>query len=484
MWRSIKSSRPKSLFGQIMLWMLFPLIILWPLSMLISYPIGRSIADSPFDQGLSDQVHLLQQRVNTEKIHKPWQFSNNDGRDKRVFQLITADGALVEGQMKLPQPPMRDAIELNRIQFYNTKINDEAYRMAYVWMQLDEGNAISDNLMPDTVLLLQVGETLNKRRALAREILQGVTLPQLMFLPIAVMLIWFGLTRGIMSLNRLQMSVLQRNEQDLSNLSLEETPEEVQPLVRSFNNILSRLRRNVGLQKRFLADTAHQIKTPLAGLKAQAELALHTKDDLQRRESLEHISSSADRAARLVSQLIALARTEHVSNQGSDWKTVDLVQAARNQLVNAADHAMQAGLLIAFEAPECDVPIHAQPVMLGELIKNLIDNACHYTQSDVTVRVTQDHLAAHLYVLDNGPGIAPHEREQVFEPFYSVLGEHKGGSGLGLAIVKEIARQHDAELTLTENVELENSYLKPGLIVHVVFKRAEALNNNGAGLGT
>lgn len=478
MWRTFKSSRPKSLFGQIMLWMLFPLIILWPLSMLISYPIGRSIADSPFDQGLRDQVQLLQQRIGTEKIHKPWQFNYHDGRDTRVFQLITADGALIDGQQRLPQPPIRESIELNRIQFYNTKINQESYRMAYVWMQLSEGDAIANHYMPDTVLLLQVGETLNKRRSLAREILQGVTLPQLMFLPIAVMLIWFGLTRGIMSLNRLQMSVLQRNEHDLSNLSLEETPEEVQPLIRSFNNILSRLRRNVGLQKRFLADTAHQIKTPLAGLKAQAELALHTRDERQRRESLAHISRSADRAARLVSQLIALARTEHVSHQGADWKSVDLVQAARDQLVNAADHAMQAGLLIAFEAPECEVPIHAQPVMLGELIKNLIDNACHYTQSDVTVRVTQDHLYAHLYVLDNGPGIPMHEREQVFEPFYSVLGEYKGGSGLGLAIVKEIARMHEAELKLTENVELQNAYLKPGLIVHVMFKRAEIPAHN------
>ncbi len=484
MWHALKTSRPKSLFGQIMLWMLFPLIVLWPLSMLISYPIGRSIADSPFDQGLSNQVQLLQQRLSTEPHHQAWQIKASDGRDKQVFQLITADGTPIDGQATLPQPPMLESIELNRIQFYNTKIDGEPYRMAYVWLQVDSKIAIAEHLMPETILLLQVGETLNKRRALAREILQGVTLPQLMFLPIAVMLIWFGLTRGIMSLNRLQMSVLQRNKQDLSNLSLDEAPEEVQPLVRSFNNILSRLRRNVGLQKRFLADTAHQIKTPLAGLKAQAELALHTKDALQRRESLEHISSSADRAARLVSQLIALARTEHISTQGTDWKTIDLVQAARNQLVNAADHAMQAGLLIAFEAPECEVPIHAQPVMLGELIKNLIDNACHYTESDVTVRVTQDHLAAHLYVLDNGPGIPMHEREQVFEPFYSVLGEHKGGSGLGLAIVKEIARLHDAELKITENVELTNSYLKPGLIVHVIFKRAEIVNPNTTELGT
>ena len=356
--------------------------------------------------------------------------------------------------------------------------------MAYTWMQINSASPLSEKFMPDTVVLLQVGETLNKRRALARQILQGVTLPQLMFLPIAVMLIWFGLTRGIMSLNRLQTSVLQRNENDLSNLSVEHTPEEVQPLVRSFNNILSRLRRNVGLQKRFLADTAHQIKTPLAGLKAQAELALHTKDPLQRRESLEHISSSADLAARLVSQLIALARTEHITREGADWKDIDLVQAARDQLVNAADHAMQAGLLIAFEAPDWEVPIHAQPVMLGELIKNLIDNACHYTESDVTVRVTQDHLGAHLYVLDNGPGIPLHEREHVFEPFYSVLGENKGGSGLGLAIVKEIARLHDAELKITENVELQNAYLKPGCIVHVIFKRSDRPNMSFGGLGT
>lgn len=483
MWRIFKTSRPKSLFGQIMLWMLLPLTILWPLSMLISYPIGRSIADSPFDQGLITQIQALQQRVDSEQEFKSLTIPDSDGRDKRVFQIVTADGAWLYGQKQFSQPSQLDAVELNRIHFYNAKIDGEPYRVVYQWVQLNQASALAAKLPLETVMLLQVGETLNKRRALAREILRGVTLPQLMFLPIAVMLIWFGLTHGIMSLNQLQMNVLQRDEHDLSNLSFDDTPDEVRPLVRSFNNVLSKLRRNVSLQKRFLADTAHQIKTPLAGLKAQAELALTTRDPLQRNECLEHISHSADRAARLVSQLIALARTEYITDQGVDWQTVDLVQAARDQLVNAADHAMQAGLLIAFEAPECAVPIHVQPVMLGELIKNLIDNACHYTESDVTVRVTQDHLSAHLYVLDNGPGIPAHEREQVFEPFYSVLGEYKGGSGLGLAIVKEIARMHHAELKISENVELENSYLKPGCIVHVVFKRADMVGDGGGAIG-
>ena len=482
MWYKFRS-HPKSLFGQIMLWMLVPLTILWPLSMLISYPIGRSIADYPFDQSLGTQLWMIQQRFNNDLSHEPWKSVSDDGVDQRVLQIVTADGRQIEGRSDLPSPPHSDDIELNHVQFYNTTINKEPYRMAYMWVQLEGVSARSEVWQPDTVVLLQVGETLNKRRALTQQILKGVTLPQLMFLPIAVMLIWLGLTRGILSLNRLQMSVMQRNENDLSNLSVNEMPEEVQPLVRSFNNILSRLRRNVALQKRFLADTAHQIKTPLAGLKAQAELALNTKNPLQRQESLEHISSSADRAARLVSQLIALARTEYMQKTGADWQTVDLVQAAREQLVNAADHAMQSGILIAFEAPDCDVLVHAQPVMLGELIKNLIDNACHYTESEVTVRVTQDHLASHLYVLDNGPGIPAHEREQVFEPFYSLLGEHKGGSGLGLAIVKEIAKLHDADLKITENVELENAYLKPGCMVHVSFPRTDETIGKGVVFG-
>ena len=170
MWHALKTSRPKSLFGQIMLWMLFPLIVLWPLSMLISYPIGRSIADSPFDQGLSNQVQLLQQRLSTEPHHQAWQIKASDGRDKQVFQLITADGTPIDGQATLPQPPMLESIELNRIQFYNTKIDGEPYRMAYVWLQVDSKIAIAEHLMPETILLLQVGETLNNRRALAREI--------------------------------------------------------------------------------------------------------------------------------------------------------------------------------------------------------------------------------------------------------------------------------------------------------------------------
>ena len=125
--------------------------------MLISYPIGRSIADSPFDQGLSNQVQMLQQRVYNEQISSPWHVVMDDGTDKRVFQLITADGVPIEGWSKLPQPPMLDSIELNRVQFYNTKIESEPYRMAYMRVQLNAESPLTSKFSPDTLVLLQMG---------------------------------------------------------------------------------------------------------------------------------------------------------------------------------------------------------------------------------------------------------------------------------------------------------------------------------------
>lgn len=460
--KKVKVIVQKSLFGQIMWWMLMPLVVLWPMSLLISYPIGRSIADSPFDQSLKVSVSNLAQQMKssyTERAMSTWGLSVpfSDAQDQIYYQVSSSRGETIAGTVNMPQPPANESIVIDVPQVYSSTLYSSPVRVAYVWVDLGEQSLRGYLFNDSSVVLVQVAETLNKRQALAREILQGVTLPQLIFLPIAVLLVWFGLTRGITPLNRLQISLSERDSQDLSDLSADDAPEELQPLVRSFNGVLHRLRRHIDLQKRFLTDTAHQIKTPLAGLQTQAELALQTNDPIEQRNSLEHIAAASQRTAQLVNQLIALSRTEHLAQERFDLTRVDFVQVVREQTIFAADRALQKGLHISLEVPEIKIDVNAHAVMLGEMIKNLIDNAIFYTHSRVTIRVDYDFTHVILRVLDDGPGIEVDEREQVFEPFYSVLGEKGNGSGLGLAIVKQIANMHRAQISISFNTELSGT---------------------------
>ncbi|MGL4767090.1 MAG: sensor histidine kinase [Formosimonas sp.] len=464
--------RKKSLFGQIMLWMLLPLAILWPISLLINYQLGRSIADSPFDQNLKSNVLGLSQQMQSsysQQTLSTWGLSvpTGDAQDSVYYQIMPLNGEVLMGSAKMPAPPPPDEDLYNHVQMYDAQLYGAPVRVAYMWQNLGEQVLVNKYLQQQPVVLIQVAETLNKREALARQILQGAILPQLIFLPIAILLVWFGLTRGIMPISRLQQSILERSPYDVSDLPVHDTPEEMEPLIQSFNHVLYRLRRQMAFQKRFLTDTAHQIKTPLAGLKAQAELALQTTDAEQHRNSLLQISASSERTAHLVSQLIALARTEYLADQQPPFEPLELVACVREQLVLLVDSALQKGLDVSFEAPEDEIWVNAHALLLGEMLKNLIDNAMYYTKSSVVVRVRRYLDAAFVLVLDDGVGIPEAERDLVYAPFYSVLGADNNGSGLGLAIVKQISELHNAQVRISDNPELPVEHAHVGCVFEV-----------------
>ncbi len=468
-----QNPRRKTLFGQIMLWMIVPLALLWPFSLLMNYHLGRAIANSPYDRALTSQVVQLSRQVAASSAHaRPLQdqlvlpFTVDD--TPLLFQIQPYAGELLMGSRELPAPPAADELALNQVDVYDGQINGESVRVAYMWLDASSVQTDKTSAAP-SLILIQVAEKLDARNRMAREILQGVVLPQIVFLPIAVLLIWFGLTRGILPLSRVQDQIQARSQFDISDLSTEQIPEEMESLITSFNHVLARLRRHIAFQKRFLTDTAHQIKTPLAGLKAQAELALQTADPLEQRKSLRQIAAASERTAHLVSQLIALARTEHLAEQQIELQPVELIQAARNQMMLAADHALQKKLELSFEAPDYEIWIQAHPMLLGELLKNLIDNAIFYTSSSVVVRLSRQQDAAVFEVIDDGVGIAVDERDAVFAPFYSVLGEQSKGSGLGLAIVKQIAEIHDAHIHVHANHQLPDNAHMLGCVFDVRF---------------
>jgi two-component system sensor histidine kinase TctE len=454
----------RSLFGEILDWMLAPLLLLWPMSVVLTWLVAQGIANKPYDRQLGEMVRVLSKQVVVEapgnrpvaKFALPAGASeilHTDESDDIYYQVLGLRGEYLSGDRSLPVPADDDRAPPGELRFRDDVLNNDNVRVAYLWVD-------TPGRPPNTAPLVQVAETLDKRSRLATEIIKGVILPQFVILPLAVLLVWLALARGIAPLNELQQRIRKRDSSDLSPIDERDAPEEVSPLVRAINDLLARLDQSLSAQKHFLADAAHQLKTPLAGLRTQAELAQREIDagsadakDVKR--SLQQIALSSQRAAHMVNQLLAMARaedTEHASHKQS----VNIATLAEETVRDFVPRALEKRIDMGFERSEGSMPlsIPGHALLLRELIRNLVDNALQYTPAGgtVTVRVMDDPFGqvVVLQVEDTGPGIPAAEREQVFQPFYRALGTNVDGSGLGLAIVREIAQQHDAQILLED----------------------------------
>lgn len=473
-----------SLFGEILDWMLAPLLLLWPMSIAITYLVAKSIANQPFDDALEDRVTVLSQQVRTVAGRPVAQLPGSaldvlraDDVDSVYFQISGPDGAHIDGDRDLPRPRAGkggndgEHPQGGTVVFRNDSIHGTPVRVAYSWVSLDplrepgRGTA-----KPGDLALVQVAETLDKRANLANEIIKGVILPQFIILPVILALVWFALSRGLSPLAELQQRIRARPQDDLSPIDPRQVPEEISPLVGSFNDMLERLAQTVEMQKRFIADAAHQMKTPLAGMRMQSELALRQVDPSEIHRSLEQLAQSSESATRLVNQLLALARAENQPHAGLAFEEIDLAQLARATVQDWVQASFAHRIDLGFEPPEETLHIAGNALMLRELLSNLIDNALRYTPQggSVTVRVRRDGEHALLEVEDTGPGIAPGERAHVFERFYRILGSNVQGSGLGLAIVREIAQQHGAEIDIFNNPR-SHSPRYPGCLFRLTF---------------
>jgi two-component system sensor histidine kinase TctE len=227
---------------------------------------------------------------------------------------------------------------------------------------------------------------------------------------------------------------------------------------------MGRLDESMILQRRFVADAAHQLRTPLTGLKAQAELALILDDPAEIRHSLQQIRRAADHAAHLANQLLLLARSEPGAQD--NMAVFDLAVVARSAAEYWVQTALKKDIDLGFEEAEGDCQITGKTLLVGEALNNLIDNALRYTPSGghVTVRLSRSGESVLLEVEDNGSGIPDAEKDRVFERFYRVLGTNQEGCGLGLAIVREIAQRHHAEVALFPGAE------GIGTLVRITFR--------------
>jgi len=441
--------------------MLTPLLLLWPVSLALTWLVAQGLANKPFDRALEYNVHALAQFVTLQGgvVQFNAQQSVNtilrsDEADTLWWQVRASDGALLLGEADLPAPPLSvdGPVPTGEVWLRDAELRGVDIRVAWMWIALPT---------QPTAALVQVAETRSKRSILAGEIIKGVMLPQFAILPLAALLVWLALARGIRPLHRLEERIRARKSDDLSPLEHQAVPMEVAPLVDSVNDLLQRLQESVALQKRFLADAAHQLKTPLAGLRMQADLAQRqnaSAEDLK--HSLQQIHRSTVRATHTVNQLLALARAEG-SEAAIQRQPLDLARLVMQVMEESVPHALARAMDLGYDgvpAGTKGVWVTGNPTLLQELVRNLLDNAINYAPSGanssaiVTARVLPDVVAGMvlLQVEDSGPGVPEMERELVFQPFYRVLGTDVDGSGLGLSIVREIARQHGAQVWLED----------------------------------
>ena len=449
----------RSLFGEILDWMLTPLLLLWPISMVLTWLVAQNIAGKPFDRALEYNVQALAKLLVVKNNSVQFNLTapareilRADDTGKIYYQVMGTRGEFLSGESGLPAPPDEDRPYDGEVRLREDIVQGGAVRVAYTWIRVD----VKDTAPPAQPVLVQVAETLEKRKTLATEIVKGTMVPQFVTLPLAVLLVWLALVRGIKPLALLEKRIRARKPDDMSPLDETGVPEEVVPLVASVNDLLSRLKVSLTTQKRFLADAAHQLKTPLAGLRMQADLAQRETDADELKKSLKHIGQSSIRATHTVNQLLALARAE-TTGRTLARQRIDLAQIVADVMADSVPHALEKGIDLGYDGPaagEQATWVDGNPTLLGELMRNLLDNAINYTPGggQVTLRVMVDRFSGVvlLIVEDSGPGIAESERELVFQPFYRTLGTNVEGSGLGLAIVLEIVQQHGASITIED----------------------------------
>ncbi len=471
----------RSLFGEILDWMLTPLLLLWPISLALTWLVAQGIADKPFDRALVYNVQALSQLLSVSNnrvlFNLPQPASEilrADDSDLVYYQVLGARGELLSGERDLPLPAEEDRPAVpGEVHLRDDELRGLDVRVASIWVKLP--------VPAGQPALVQVAETREKRKVLATEIIKGVMLPQFVTLPLAVLLVWMALVRGIKPLSQLEERIRARRPDDLSPLDEKTVPLEVAPLVSSVNDLLTRLKESIGTQKRFLADAAHQLKTPLAGLRMQADLALRegsSEQDLK--HSLQQIGRSSVRATPTVNQLLALARAE-AGGTALSRLPCDMAMLTMEVVQDSVPRALERHVDLGYEGAtpgSGGLMLRGNPTLLKELVRNLVDNAINYAPTVagrtgiVTVRLLTDPFGQVLVlqVEDNGPGIPEAERELVFQPFYRVLGTNVDGSGLGLPIVLEIAHQHAATVSIEDAHPGQNP---PGTCFSVRFVLAD-----------
>ncbi len=459
----MSSTAPQlSLKRQLLLWLLLPQLLLWLVGGTLAYRIALSYAEKGIDQSLTQSVRSLARQVKPVGSGLLIDFPKaaqaiieEDPQDKVSYMVSSPPGQFVLGNAKLPEPPPPVLTRLKAsadAQLYQTMVSNdsnsdgngvgiEARPLRIATIELQFGEASSPQR-----LRVQVAKSLTVRERVARELIFDMIVPLLLLGLVVGALVYAGIVRGLQPLARLQAKLQAQSNNEahsaapFSPIALQQAPQEVHSLAGAVNQLLAAVQRSVSQEKRFVNDAAHQLRTPLAGLQTQLDLALSERDPLALQERLQKVGAGVQRSGHLVHQLLQLARSE----ADVPMQALDASQLARSMAQDAAPAAIAAGVDFGFECAEtAPLMIQGNALLLREALSNLIDNAVRYAGrgATITLRARREGSQVCLEVEDNGPGLPAEELTRVFERFHRAS-DAPGGAGLGLAIVQEIAHRH------------------------------------------
>jgi signal transduction histidine kinase len=440
-----EAARASSLRGRLLALLLAMTVGLWTVSSVVIYVEFNGEGRKLFDESLAEAGALLLSLAEHEiQEHGPtlgaelMRAESKDNRHALAFQIWTADRRSAYRTSSAPERPF---MPLDGAGFGWVTVNGQKLRTYATWND-------------SRTLQIQIAEPLTRRAELSTWTYAHLGLLALLLLPLAMLLIGWILTRGLSPLRRLASDVSLRSPNDLRAVNAADAPSEVAPLVDSMNRLFARVRDALQMERRFTADAAHELRSPLAAIRTNAQVMAGARNEVELREAGTDLMASVDRSTRLIDQLLALARIEGSADASPGFSNVDLGVLASEECALQRPLAERRDISIFLEA--APVIVRGDSSLLAVLLRNLIDNAVRYSPDGSHVKVSTRmgmHGGAEVTVADDGPGIPVGERERIYERFYRVLGNEATGSGLGLSIVSRIASLHGATVETREGLD-------------------------------
>lgn len=439
------------------LWLVAPLLALIVVSAIPGYFLAVRAANDAYDNGLLDPAiaiaNYVRENEDEVEISLPpaaIEALRIDTIDRIFYRVTGPSNELIAGNASIPWPQL--AMDATGQSIYSAVLDGQDIRVAAISIPRRNGN-----------VLVQVAETTLKRDRLVQDILVGALTPAVLVAFTAAVLFWFGIRRSLSPLDQLRNEIERRTPGDLGPVPDSGAPLEVKPLVVAINQLLARLAQALEAQQRFIANAAHQLRTPLAGLRTHVALLKREsgKEDIS--ALMDMISGETERASHLANQLLTLARAEPGSSLPIARDRINLRELVSQSAQSWVPRSVLRDIDLGFDLH--DAPMLGDAHLLREMLANLLDNALIHTPGGgkVTVRTRTEAPDVVMEVEDDGPGIPLTERERVFERFYRLPGTIIEGGGLGLAIVREIADRHHAR------IELLDPPAGSGLLVRVRF---------------